>query len=193
MLTIQMFDCTSFVFLLLARHSPQAAFGSQGKKILHFVQNDKGLGFGRSLRGTLAGLRRPRLRPALKNRTTRRHSLQKPLFASSAAFHSAIASQRLLRASAHVRRAVCRASVWPAGVGLLPRLSARLSTLAVFGVRSGKCGRLRATIGFTVFPCAASKHLHEVAFLEFRASGSARGSIDEKHRPTGGRAVPRRM
>jgi len=30
--SIQMFDCTSFVFLLLARHSPQAAFGSQGKR-----------------------------------------------------------------------------------------------------------------------------------------------------------------
>ncbi len=36
--------------------------------------------FGRSLRGTLAGLRCGRLRPALKNRTTRRHSLRKPLF-----------------------------------------------------------------------------------------------------------------
>ena len=28
----QILDCTSFVFLLLARHSPQAAFGSQGKR-----------------------------------------------------------------------------------------------------------------------------------------------------------------
>ncbi len=89
-------------------------------------------------------------------------------FAPSAAFLQAIAFQRLLRASAHVRRAVCRASVRLDGVGLLPRLSARLSTLAVFGGRSGKCGRLQATIGFTVFPCAASKHLHEVAFPELR-------------------------
>ena len=30
----QILDCTSLVFLLLAWHSPQAAFGSQGKKIL---------------------------------------------------------------------------------------------------------------------------------------------------------------
>ncbi len=38
---MQILDCTSFVVLLLARHSPSAAFGSQGKKILRFVQNDK--------------------------------------------------------------------------------------------------------------------------------------------------------
>ncbi len=63
----QILDCTSFVFFLLARHSPSAAFGSQGKRFLtalrlsfssllgiirkrsllslrssiHFVQNDK--------------------------------------------------------------------------------------------------------------------------------------------------------
>ncbi len=70
MLTIQMFDCTSFVFFLLARHSPQAAFGSQGKRFFTSFRMTKGLGFGRSLRGTpgdsrmFAGLRGARLRPA---------------------------------------------------------------------------------------------------------------------------------
>ncbi len=77
MLTIQMFDCTSFVFLLLARHSPSAAFGSQGKRFFTSFRMTKGLGFGRSLRGTpgdsrmFAGLRRPRLRPARLKRAAR--------------------------------------------------------------------------------------------------------------------------
>ena len=68
-------------------------------------------------------------------------------FAPSAAFLQAIAFQRLLRASAHVRRAVCRASVRLDGVGLLPRLSARLSTLAVLGAGRGSVAACRRLSG----------------------------------------------
>ncbi len=45
MVSIQMFDCTSFVFLLLARKSPSAAFGSQGKRFFAPLRMTKGLGF----------------------------------------------------------------------------------------------------------------------------------------------------
>ena len=42
----QILDCTSFVFLLLARHSPSAAFGSQGKRFFTSFRMTKGLIFG---------------------------------------------------------------------------------------------------------------------------------------------------
>ena len=58
MLTIQMFDCTSFVFLFLARHSPQAAFGSQGKRFFTSFRMTKGLGFGCSRSGRTICCRR---------------------------------------------------------------------------------------------------------------------------------------
>ena len=37
----QILDCTSFVSLLLARHSPQAAFGSQGKRFFASLRMTK--------------------------------------------------------------------------------------------------------------------------------------------------------
>ena len=42
----QILDCTSFVFLLLARHSPQAAFGSQGKRFFTSFRMTKDLDSG---------------------------------------------------------------------------------------------------------------------------------------------------
>ncbi len=42
----QILDCTAFVFFLLARHSPSAAFGSQGKKFFTSFRMTKGLIFG---------------------------------------------------------------------------------------------------------------------------------------------------
>ncbi len=66
--------------------------------------------FGSSSRaGRSLAQRRPasvprRLRPTFRTRWTHRHSQQKPLFRPSAAFIPAIASQRLLRATATTRR-----------------------------------------------------------------------------------------
>ena len=40
---MQILDCTSFVSLLLARHSPQAASGSQGKRFFTSFRMTKGL------------------------------------------------------------------------------------------------------------------------------------------------------
>ena len=51
----QILDCTSFVFLLLARHSPQAAFGSQGKRFFTSFRMTKGLIFGAQPAGHACG------------------------------------------------------------------------------------------------------------------------------------------
>ncbi len=92
---MQILDCTSFV-----SHSPSAAFGSQGKRFFTSFKMTKGLGFGRSLRGTpgdsrmFAGLRRPRLRPArLERAEERRNDIRSKNHCSapSAAFLRAIA------------------------------------------------------------------------------------------------------
>jgi hypothetical protein len=58
-----MFDCTSFVVHFFAK-SRCNRHVERSETSVTLLRMTKGLGFGRSLRGTLAGLRRGRLRPA---------------------------------------------------------------------------------------------------------------------------------
>ena len=88
-------------------------------------------------------------------------------FAFSAAFLRAIAPQRLLRATAPVRREIWSSLARRASIGpRLPSIAALFPRPAAWilgSLRSIRCIRFRD--GALLFPCAASKHLLEVAFL----------------------------
>ena len=103
----QILDCTAFVFLFLARHSPSAAFGSQGKRFFTSFRMTKGLGFGSQPAGHAR--RQPDVcgppRGKAATRTEEPHDaltfLAKPLFAFSAAFLRAIALSACCRLPQH--------------------------------------------------------------------------------------------
>ncbi len=117
-----------------------------------------------------AGLRCGRLRPArLKRAEERCVAIRRKnhCSASSAAFIRATAFQRLLRATAPVRREIWSSLARRASIGpRLPSIAALFPRPAAWilgSLRSIRCIRFRD--GALLFPCAASKHLLEVAFL----------------------------
>ncbi len=175
-----MFDCTSFVFLLLARHSPQAAFGSQGKRFFTSFRMTKGLDSGRSRPGrTICCRRRSALRavraaaspgggPQACPAGCARHSVRSKRIdirsenhcsAPAAAFLIAIAPQRLLRATALSGREPWTTSAVAAMRGLLRLMRRGIRTVpGCVSVRTWRT-RCPTTTVRAAFPCAASKHL----------------------------------
>ncbi len=161
MLTIQMFDCTSFVFLLLARHSPQAAFGSQGKRFFTSFRMTKGLdsdaACGARLRACAGQGCGPHRRAV---RHIDIHSLQNLLFCFLRCIPHSDCSLRLLRATATACRELWSTSVREAPTLLPPRFPPRIAAEASFGSRFTRRVPCTPAIGPMPAPCAASKHLH---------------------------------
>ena len=105
--------------------------------------------------------RAPQAAPDIPYEVTALTFAVKPLFAPSAAFHSAIATQRLLRATATVRRESWRRSVRSANVGLRPRmLPMPLMPATWLSRRARHVPWTPMELVRTDSPCAASKHLH---------------------------------
>ncbi len=174
-----MFDCTSFVFLLLARQSPSAVFGSQGKRFFTSFRMTKGLDSGRAGPGERfavaiirllepcgpqppaaeARKRAPQAAPDIPYEVTALTIAVKPLFAPSAAFLRAIALQRLLRATASSGREPWTTSAVAAMRGLLRPMRRGIRTVpGCVSVRTWRT-RCPTTTVRAAFPCAASKHL----------------------------------
>ncbi len=131
----QILDCTSFVFLLLARKSPSAAFGSQGKRFFTSFRMTKGLDSGaacgarlRACAGQGCG---PNGSKEPKNDATT--FVQKPLFRTLRRIPLSDCSLRLLRATAPSGREPWGTSARTVGTGLR-----RLSFPAMS--RQGTCG-----------------------------------------------------
>ena len=101
-----------------------------------------------------------------RSRPLHRHSLQKPLFRFLYGIHLSDCSLRLLRATATVRRESWRRSVRSANVGLRPRmLPMPLMPATWLSRRARHVPWTPMELMRTDSPCAASKHLHGVAFF----------------------------
>ena len=131
----QILDCTSFVFLFLARHSPQAVSGSQGKRFFTSFRMTKGLDSGRSRPGRTICCRRCSTLRAVRAAASQRGS--SPLRLSPGSLLRRLRSLRLERAYVvssqtllHGQRRRCsRAEAGGASVASLRRAGLRLARL----------------------------------------------------------------
>ncbi len=94
-----------------------------------------------------------------KSRMTHRHSLQNHWFCTLRAIHSSDRPQRLLRATATVRREPWGMPASGRGTGLRPPMPTATTTGPAFASPKPRTVRCTMRIVRAATPCAASKHL----------------------------------